>query len=475
MDGLYDKLVKYSKEDYYPMHMPGHKRNTSFLSMENPYAIDITEISGFDNLHQPEDILRLLSERISKLYHSKKAFPLVNGSTAGILAGISAATNRGDRVLVARNCHKAVYHAISMMQLKPVYIYPRTAEQIPVNCGIPPEIIEEALIKNPDVKLIVITSPTYEGVVSDIQRIAGTAHKYGAVLLVDEAHGAHFGFHEGFPKSAITLGADIVIQSLHKTLPAFTQTAVLHSNLPRLNHRIQKYLSVYQSSSPSYLLMAGIDRCIRLLEEQAKSLFDTYYARLEHFYQSMEQLRSLKLLTGNIIGKYGVYDWDPSKITVLTSDTPLNGHQLGEILREKYHIVMEMESRDYVLGITSICDTQEGFDRFARALLSIDREWEISESGIEEKPAHIASFTRPVMQMYPYEVLEHATEVIPLKDSCGRICADFISMYPPGTPLLVSGERIERDFIDYIIRALDDGFTITGLSGERKEEIEVIV
>jgi arginine/lysine/ornithine decarboxylase len=475
MDELYDKLVKYSKKDYYPMHMPGHKRNTSMLSMENPYAIDITEIPGFDNLHQPEDILRVLSERISRIYHSNKAFPLVNGSTAGLLAGISAATYRGDKVLVARNCHKAVYHAISMKQLKPVYIYPQMAEQISINCGISPEKIEEALIKNPDIKLIIITSPTYEGVVSDIRRIADIAHRYKAVLLVDEAHGAHFGFHDGFPKSAVTLGADLVIQSLHKTLPAFTQTAVLHSNLPELNRRIRKYLSVYQSSSPSYLLMAGIDRCIRLIEEQGKCLFDTYYARLALFYRSMEQLRNLKLLTGDIRGNYGVYDWDPSKITVFTSNTSWNGHQLGEHLREKYHIVVEMESRDYILGMTSICDTEEGLERFTKALLSIDRELDNYNQGKEKKPAGNASFARPVMQRYPYEALEHGTEVIQLEDSCGRICADFISMYPPGTPLLVSGERIERDFIDIITRAIEDGFTVTGLSGGGKEEIEVMI
>lgn len=474
MDRLYDRLVNYSKDDYYPMHMPGHKRNTLILPMENPYAIDITEIPGFDNLNQPEEILRHLSDRISKIYHSNNAFPLVNGSTAGILAGISAATNRGDKVIVARNCHKSVYHAIALRQLRPVYIYPQPAGDLPINGGISAEIMEELLIKHQDIKLVIITSPTYEGVVSDIRRIAEVAHKHRAVLLVDEAHGAHLGFHEGYPRSAITYGADIIIQSLHKTLPAFTQTAILHSNLPRLDQKIRKFISIYQSSSPSYVLMAGIDRCIRILEEGSESLFDKHLHRLEHFYQTMEKLRYLKLLTGKVTGKYGIKDLDFSKITVFTSNTPLNGHQLSEILLEKYHIVMEMESKDYILGITSICDTQEGLDRFAKALLEIDQQIALENNGIENKSVGNGGITYPQQRMYPYEAMEHETEVVRLNESCGRICTDIISLYPPGTPLLVSGEIIQMDFIDFVQQAVEDGFTITGLYGDRKDTIEVI-
>lgn len=473
MDKLYDRLVKYSQDNYYPMHMPGHKRNISILPMVNPYAIDITEIPGFDNLNQPEEILQDLSDRISRIYQSNRAFPLVNGSTVGILAGISAATNRGDRVLVARNCHKSVYHAISLLELRPVYIYPQKVEGLPINGGILPENIEEMLIKYGDIKLIIITSPTYEGIVSDIDRIAEVVHRHGAVLMVDEAHGAHFGFHEGFPKSAITNGADIIVQSLHKTLPAFTQTAILHSNLPRLDQKIGKFISIYQSSSPSYVLMAGIDRCITLLEELSETLFCKYYQRLELFYQSVDQLRNLRILTGNIKGNYGIYDLDPSKLTIFTSKSPFNGHQLGEILLDKYHLVMEMEAQGYVLGMTSICDTQEGLERFANALLEIDQQ--IPEDYTKKgKILDHDLITRPYCKMYPYQAMDHETEVIPLEMSCGRVCADIITQYPPGIPLLVSGEVISNDIILLMQEAIKDGFTINGLLGDKKDRIEVI-
>lgn len=474
MDKLYDRLVNYSKDDYYPMHMPGHKRNTAILPMVNPYAIDITEIPGFDNLNQPEEILEDLSNRISRIYQSNRAFPLVNGSTVGILAGISAATHRGDRVLVARNCHKSVYHAISLLQLKPVYLYPQPIDELPINGGILAENVEEMLIKHADIKLVIVTSPTYEGVVSDIGSIAEVVHKHGAILLVDEAHGAHFGFHEKFPKSAVTYGADLVVQSLHKTLPAFTQTAVLHSNLPKLDQRIRKFISIYQSSSPSYILMAGIDRCITLLEELSEILFDKYYQRLELFYQSINQLRNFRILTGDIIGRYGIFDLDPSKITVFTAHSPYNGHQLGEILLEKYHLVMEMESQGYVLGITSICDTQEGLERFANALLEIDQQLPKGTNDQDGLFKNHSVLADPYCKMYPYEAMEQETEVIPLAMSGGRICADIITQYPPGIPLLVSGEMINNEIILMIQQAMKDGFTISGLLGDKKDKIEVI-
>jgi arginine/lysine/ornithine decarboxylase len=475
VDRLYNKLKSYSEEDYYPMHMPGHKRNTELMQMGNPYAIDITEIEGFDNLHQAEGILKQLAMRISRLYKAKKSFPLINGSTAGILAGISAATSKGDKVLLARNSHKSVYHATILRSLKPFYCYPQQREEMRVNGGILAENIEDALITNKDIKLVVVTSPTYEGVVSDIRAIAEVVHRHKALLLVDEAHGAHFGFHEKFPQSAICLGADLVIQSFHKTLPAFTQTAVLHSNRMELNHKIEQYLAIYQSSSPSYLLMAGIDRLVNLLEENAKELFIDYDKKLEEFKHRLEPLKHLTLIDRRIIGQDGIYDLDPSKITISVQNTQLTGHQLQELLREKYHIVMEMEASDYVLGMTSICDTNEGFERLAKALLAIDQE-EASVHGKRE--SNVQQEKRPIhaiQAMSPSEAWEQETEQITLPRSIGRISATFVSLFPPGSPLIVPGELIEEGILEYIRNMKQVGITVTGLAGEQKDEIEVVI
>lgn len=487
MDGLYKQLISYTNQDYYPMHMPGHKRNTGLLQMDNPYGIDITEIEGFDNLHQPEEVLKSLSERLACLYGAIKSYPLVNGSTAGLLAGISAATRQGDSIVIARNSHKSVYHAAMLRGLKPVYCYPQKVDQLPIHGGILPEQMEELLIKHPEIRLVVITSPTYEGIVSDIKAIAEIIHRHKALLLVDEAHGAHFGFHNAFPKSAVTQGADLVIQSLHKTLPAMTQSAVLHCNREELNNKLQKYLAVYQSSSPSYVLMAGIDRCIDLLEKRGDELFERYTELLQEFYASIGGLKCLKVVEPARVGKNAIFDIDQSKVTIMLQGSGLTGHQLQVILREEYHIELEMAAREYVLGMTSIADTREGLVRLTRALQEIDdRLYENCESGSSDKRPAIAKGEGmagleaceeavPEISMLPGEAMESPSEVIPFSKSAGRISAAFISQFPPGAPLLVPGETISQKFITDIDQIKQQGFTITGLIGEEMNEIEVVL
>lgn len=480
MDRLYDKLVQYSREDYYPMHMPGHKRNTKMLSMVDPYAIDITEIDGFDNLHQAEGMISQLSVRLKNLYGAGRSYPLINGSTAGILAGISAATDLRDHVLIARNCHRSVYHALALRELKAEYLYPDRIPGSPVNGGILPAQVEEQLAGKPGLKLVIITSPTYEGIVSDIRAIAGIVHRHGALLLVDEAHGAHFGFHKGFPESAVISGADIVIQSLHKTLPAFTQTAVLHSNRPDLDRRIEQYLAIYQSSSPSYLLMAGMDRCVCLLEEQSGLLFDAFFEKLQDFYRTMKQLKYLQLVDQSLKGKAGVYDMDPSKLTILTGNGGLTGHAVSCELREKYHIVMEMASLSYVLGMTSIADTAEGFQRLMSALLAIDEgqtgKQKGYQAGMQVIPGAYSDDTvRPMQAMAISEAMGEKTRIIKLSGSHSRISASFVSLYPPGIPLIVPGEIIPASFAGFVDVAMREGLNVTGLTGDKKDEIEVIL
>ncbi len=483
MERLYDKLAALSKEDYYPMHMPGHKRNTKINRMDNPYELDITEIDGFDNLHQQEGILLSLSQRLSHLYGAGKSYPLVNGSTAGILAGISACVSRGDKVLLSRNSHKSVYHAVILMGLVPVYCYPQKIDKKPLYGGILPSELEEALIKHSDIKLVIITSPTYEGVVSDIRSMAGLVHRYGARLLVDEAHGAHFGFHPGFPESAVTRGADLIIQSLHKTLPAFTQTAVLHCNAAELSHRVEKYLAIYESSSPSYLLMAGIDRCVHLLETRARELFEEYDEQLIRFYQSLRGLKKLSLLTGDVVGTAGIFALDRSKIIISTRGTGLSGHELQTILRESYHIEMEMAAPEYVLGMTSICDTPEGFERLGKALLETEKALEesVKNRNCKGEPEHEISSGSPAeISVTPEAAMPPGTawaapaQQIEFRDSAGQISAAFICLFPPGAPVIIPGEVIKQELIDYISHVKQEGISVTGLNGEFQDKIEVV-
>ena len=480
---MYDKLVEYSNGDYYPMHMPGHKRNKEMLQMVNPYSIDITEIDGFDNLHHAEGILREGMSHAAALYGSEHTNYLIGSSTSGILAGVAACTKKGDKILVARNSHKAVYHAIYLNELVPIYIYPQLEEHFGINGGISPKTVEELLIKHQNIKLIIITSPTYEGVVSDVKTIGEIAHKYLIPLLVDEAHGAHLGFHPRFPKSSVQLGADVVIHSLHKTLPAFTQTGLIHINGKLVNYEeVERYLGIYQSSSPSYLLMASIEQCVTLLEQRQEELFSMYEKRLQLFYDRMNQLRKLKLLTREKVKKAGFYDFDSSKITISVKGTNITGNQLYYKLLKPYKIQMEMVSKDYVLGMTSICDTEEGFKRLGDALLEIDsklcdnvietNETDQESAGVGER---IRNQNIPEIVMLSHNAYEKPSEVLSLPDSIGRVTAEYVYLYPPGIPLLVPGERINKSLVTDIVRYKESGLSIQGMQERDGEFIKVVM
>jgi len=258
LEDLYSKLMAYGNSDVYPFHMPGHKRNKKF---DEFYKMDITEIEGFDNLHHPESIILEAEQRAAHLFGAEETFFLVNGSTSGILAAISSISKEGSTVLVARNSHKSVYHGIYLNNLKVTYLIPDVIEEFDINGGIDPEEVRICMEHNKEIAGVIITSPTYDGVVSDIRKIADIVHEYGIPLIVDEAHGAHFPLWDEAPESAISCGADMVIHSLHKTLPSLTQTALLHVNGNIVDRdKIRRFLGIYQSSSPSYVLMASIDR-----------------------------------------------------------------------------------------------------------------------------------------------------------------------------------------------------------------------
>lgn len=468
---LYDELLKYSKAEYYPMHMPGHKRNTELLTMADPYSIDITEIEDFDNLHRPEGILKKGMENWAKIYGSQNSYYLIGGSTAGILTGISACTNRGDKILMARNCHKSVYHAVYLRGLRPVYLYPSIIKDYDINGSLSIEEIEKVLKREKDIRLIVITSPTYEGIISDVGAIAEAAHRHGIPIMVDEAHGAHLGFNKNFAESSVAKGADIVVHSIHKTLPAFTQTALLHVNGKLADkQKIERYLSIYQTSSPSYVLMAGMENCLKLLQNRGSELFEIYYERLTKFCQLMEELRNIRLLTEKQVKREGFYAFDPSKLVISVKHLSITGKELYDELLTTYKIQMEMVSKNYVLGMTSIGDREEGFYRLGEALLSIDRKLERSDEKEEE-----ISFHRPEAVMTSEEALGADCRIISLKESKGHVSAEYAYLYPPGIPLLVPGERIDEALLKELENCIKRGLTLQGLKDYNGETISVVL
>lgn len=461
MDTLYDRLKAYSESDYYGFHMPGHKRNKKYVNAGLPCEWDITEIEGFDDLHHAEGILKEAQEQAAQVYRADETHFLVNGSTVGLLSAVLGVTEREDTILVARNCHKSVYHAIDMNELRPVYLYPEFDSQAGLNTKVSVDDVEKALVENPKIRAVVIVSPTYDGVVSDVNAIAETVHKRGIPLIVDEAHGAHFGFHPYFPENSNVQGADIVIHSLHKTLPSLTQTALLHMNGTLVNREaVREYLHMLQSSSPSYIFMASIDSCVNLLKWEREALFEPYVKRLKELRKSLKKLRRLQLVETE--------SYDRSKIVIAAGATGISGKELQKRLLLDYHLQMEMAAGNYVLAMTSVGDTEEGFGRLEQALFELDQSLEkkVSEEMNIKPPKSELVYTTTQMKRMKKMQKGEAVSVLPWKESIGFISMEYAYLYPPGTPMIVPGERITKEITDALRQYERLGFSIEGLHTE---------
>lgn len=465
--GLYKELSGYKDKKIYPMHMPGHKRNAEW-KMDNPYEYDITEIDGFDNLGRPQGIINDCMRRAAAVYGSSESYLLVNGATAGILAAVSAVTKQGDTVLIMRNSHIAVYNAAYINKLRVQYLYTKEISGIGILGGASKELVEEGLREYPETSLVVITSPTYDGIMSDIKEIAKAVHRHKIPLLVDASHGAHLGFHPYFYENAADK-ADLVIHGIHKTLPAFTQTALMHVNGDYVSRReIKKYLSIYQTTSPSYILMAGIERCITFLENHSKNEFTIFAKRLEDFYSFARKLNNICVYQPS--DNEGIKK-DPSKLIIYSKDRRLTGPVLYEELINKYHIQPEMAGGGYCLCLTSVCDTLEGFSLLKEALASMDGE---SIKGIfSERPVDY-SLIKNVREYHYYEIDGKINRRVKLNQSGGCISAEFIYLYPPGIPIIVPGELISEDAVCRIEKLKAAGLSISGMEDPSAEHIRVL-
>lgn len=436
---LYTRLKNYSKKRFIAMHMPGHKRHNFFKNNNLPYNIDITEIDGFDNLHSASGILKESQDNASKLFGSKKTFFLVNGSTCGILASIKSVCNINDKILIAKNCHKSVYNAIELLNLDCKFIPSHFDRKTNIHSHIYPQDVDDILKKEKNIKCVVITSPTYEGVISNIKRIAQIVHKYNLPLIVDEAHGSHLYLMD---KSSCKMGADIVINSLHKTLPSLTQTALLHICSYRIDvERVRKNLSIFETSSPSYILLASIDECINFMQNKGEKFFKKYNENLNIFKEKVKNLKFLKIIYYNINPNF--YDFDFSKIVILTHNSNINGQSLMNKLREK-KIELEMCYTNYALAMTTIFDTKQDLLKLANALLKIDKELSFSPNKFIMKDIELKS----AMTIYNALKLKNTTKS--LENSINHISAEYVYVYPPGIPLLIPGQIISEDIIKYI-------------------------
>lgn len=419
---LEDKLKEL---DTYPFHMPGHKRNKKFGITGS--EIDITEIDGFDNLHCPKGVIADIEKDLEKIYKSKKSLISVNGSSMGIMSAIFAVCNRGDKIIVARNCHKSVFNACMLLELKIIYIEPDYDSTNGYYMRLSQETADKAVRENPDAKAMIITSPTYEGFISEIE--------CDIPLIIDAAHGAHLGLGY-FPKYP---NGDIVISSLHKTLLSLTQTAVINIYSEKLIERVKRFNDIFQTTSPSYVLMNSISICADYVLKNRRD-FCVFY----------ENLCDLRLADTNNLRI--MYTDDISKIIVSTAGTDISGNDLAEILRDKYKIEVEAYYKTYVLLMTSVADEKEKLEYLKKALEEIDEGLICKYEKLIKKP--------PCPDKEMQIKIDDEGDETEIEESIGKVSNEFVYAYPPDIPIIVPNEIISREAIEYIKESVKNGVNI---------------
>lgn len=455
---LNDGLKAIIDERLISFHMPGHKNGRWLSSYFYDWMkVDLTEIPGSDHLHNPQGVIAETQEALARYYHTKRSFMLVNGATVGLQAAINTVCGPGDEVVIMRDCHRSVYSALVLGGIKAHYVFP---EKVAHGALLPPAdltSVEAALDCHPDAKGLIVTSPNYHGVISDLKRLSEQVHDRGMVLIVDAAHGAHLRMDDHLPMDALEAGADLVVHSFHKTLPSLTQSAVLHCNSDRVDlDRLKQWLSMLQSSSPSYLLMASIDGALRLMEDEGPQLMGALLERIGAFKERIAVHGHLMVFDPAAHGWLG----DPTRLVLIDKPSShTDFFRLEEVLRAEYQIQIEYSFSEGIVLIPSIATTDEDFDVLAEALESVD--FEVLSNAVEYGTIE---YGRPLTERTLREAFYADQEKVPVKEAAGRICGDYVIPYPPGIPFVVPGECLTSAMVESIEALGRSGTEILGIS-----------
>lgn len=466
---VFDALNKLMEENSVFFHMPGHKGKNTLINWGDyiPF-IDTTETEGMDNLLDPRGIIQESQELAAKVFGAKYTQYAVNGSTGSIYIALATITKPGDKILVQRNCHKAVYNAMILNRLNPVYMYPNYNEEYHVMTGLDPKEIDEILSEDDEIKVVVITYPNYYGVCSDLETIANIVHKHNRILMVDEAHGPHMTFSERLPKSALECGADIVIHSTHKTMASFTQTSMIHVGTDRVDlNKLRDRFQLYTTTSPSYLFTASNEIATAYMDtEEAKKKLEWNIDKCEETIKRLNSIARVFVFTGDENDKT-IFAKDNTKI--LFRIDGMKGSQVKKQLYAKYNIRLEMTDYYYALALTSLMNEEEDYERLIAAVE------DLAKTGPYEDITPVSiKMPTPEVIMPIYEAYHSSKKQVELKYSIGKISATSIIPYPPGVPLVVPGEEITQELYDQITFLMENGIEIVGLMGYNKDRLVVV-
>ena len=484
----FQALLDYVDAGVLPFHTPGHVQGTGMdlafreFVGDNICAIDLTPMPGIDDLLQPTESIREAQELAAAAWGADRTFFLINGSTSGNQCMMMAAVNPGEKIAVPRNSHKSMLGGLVMSGARPVYMAPEVDEELRMDHCVTPETVERTLREHPDVVAVYLVSPTYYGVAADLASIERIVHEAGRLLLVDEAWGPHFHFHPSLPLSATTAGADLCINSTHKMLSAFSQCAMLHAKGPRVRlDRLTGVVKMFLSTSPNLPMVASLDVARKQMATQGEELLARAIALAQATRARINEIPGLYCFGEEMRGRKGIFDLDPTKITVTVTGLGYTGYEASEVLRRRHNIQVELADLFNIVALFTIGTSADAADRFVSALGDMARDERrldmFAPSGILEQRLRRGNFRLPAtppMRMLPREAFLAKTEFVNFRESAGRICAETLTPYPPGIPVIAPGEEITPEIVDYVRLELKAGVRVQGPYDDELRTIRVV-
>ena len=467
---LFDAMVNLAESRKVSFHTPGHKSGkgiaTRFRKFVGPrvFSIDLTTLDEVDSLQNPTGVIKEAQELAAKAAGADRSYFLVNGTTVGNHAMIASSTGPGDKVLIARNCHRSVLTGLIMSGAQPIFFQPAFDRDLKLTLNVPFETAKAAIDANPGARALLITSPNYYGLCANIERIIPYAREKDLLVFVDEAHGPHLKFNPKLPKCALEAGADMCVQSTHKIVGGMTQASMLHAKADRINiDDVTNTLKLLQTTSPSYILMASLDLARMQMATEGKKLLNRTIKLAEDARAEINKIPGITCFGKDRAKQAGMADMDVTKMTITVSDLGLSGYTVSHILNTRFDIQVEMADPFHVLVIVSIGDRQDDLNRLVEALKVIS-----AEHGLQGALLPLDQVHPPVLNnrfaMTPRKAFYSDSELLDVRDSAGRVSTEIVTVYPPGIPLLVPGEEISQDAIDYLKNMAGLGAIIDGLN-----------
>ena len=459
---IYEALQSFQKMRVVPFDVPGHKRGrgnpelTALLG-EQCVKLDVNSMKPLDNLCHPVSVIREAEELAAEAFGAAHAFLMVGGTTSAVQSMVLSVAKRGEKIILPRNVHRSVMGAMVLCGAIPVYIDPACHDRLGIPLGMSVSHVERAIRENPDAKAILVNNPTYYGICSDLRRIVQLAHAHGMLCLADEAHGTHFYFGENLPVSAMAAGADMAAVSVHKSGGSLTQSSLLLCGPAMSEGHVRQIINLTQTTSGSYLLLSSLDISRRNLALRGKEAFARVSELAEYARHEINAIGGYYAFSRELCNGDSIYDFDTTKLSVNTLRVGLAGIEVYDLLRDEYDIQIEFGDLGNILAYLSIGDRPREIERLVSALSEVRRRFGGSEAGLMKQ-----EYIEPDVAVSPQDAFYAEHESLPLLETEGRVCSEFVMCYPPGIPILAPGERITREILDYIVYAKEKGCSMTG-------------